>query len=138
MRGSHGAMSSRSSGSRNLEDHGAGGLVTVRLRHGRGRHVREPPPRGAVGSNYRRCYVGRMSAKKISISVGVAQLAAARRVAKRDGISLSAVFVRGLERELEEDNRRAALVELVRDVPPVSPKRKRKIRASWERKTRAA
>ena len=79
-----------------------------------------------------------MSAKKISISVGVAQLAAARRIAKRDGLSLSAVFVRGLERELEEDNRRAALVELVRDVPPVSPKRKREIRASWERKTRAA
>lgn len=79
-----------------------------------------------------------MDAKKISISVGSAQLAAARRIAKREGISLSAVFMRGLERELEAEERRAALEELVRDAPQVSPKRKREIRASWERKTRAA
>ena len=79
-----------------------------------------------------------MEAKKISISVGKQQLAAARRIAKRDGLSLSAVFMRGLERELEAEERRAALEELVRDVPPVSSKRKREVRASWERKTRAA
>jgi hypothetical protein len=79
-----------------------------------------------------------MSAKKISISVGPTQLAAARRIAKREGISLSAVFMRGLERELEAEQRRAALEELVRDLPPVSAKRKSEIRASWERTTRAA
>jgi hypothetical protein len=79
-----------------------------------------------------------MSAKKISISIGAGALAGARRIAKREGISLSALFVRGLERELEEEARRAALEELVRGIPPVSPKRKREIRASWERKTRAA
>lgn len=79
-----------------------------------------------------------MQAKKISISVGKDQLAAARRIAKRDGLSLSAVFMRGLERELEAEERRQALEELVRDVPSVSPRRKRELRASWERKTRAA
>jgi hypothetical protein len=79
-----------------------------------------------------------MGAKKISISVGPAQLAAARRIAKREGISLSAVFVRGLERELEAEERRAALEELVRDIPPVTPERKRELRARWQRKTRAA
>jgi hypothetical protein len=79
-----------------------------------------------------------VDAKKISISVGKAQLAAARGIAKREGISLSAVFMRGLERELEAEERRSALDELVRDVPLVSSKRKREIRASWERKTRAA
>jgi hypothetical protein len=79
-----------------------------------------------------------MDASKISISVGKAQLAAAKRIAKRDGLSLSAVFMRGLERELEAAERRAALEELVHDAPSVSSKRKREIRASWERKTRAA
>jgi hypothetical protein len=79
-----------------------------------------------------------VSAKKISISVGSTRLALARRIAKREGISLSAVFVRALERELEAEQRRAALDELVRDIPPVSPKRKREIRASWERRTHAA
>jgi hypothetical protein len=79
-----------------------------------------------------------MSAKKISISVGAAQLVAARRIAKREGLSLSAVFMRGLERELEAEQRRAALEELVRDMPPVSAKRKSEIRASWARTTRAA
>lgn len=79
-----------------------------------------------------------MHAKKISISVGASQLAAAKRIAKREGLSLSAVFMRGLERELEAEERRAALEDIVRDVPPVSSKRKREIRASWERKTRAA
>jgi hypothetical protein len=79
-----------------------------------------------------------MGAKKISISVGPTQLAAARRIAKREGISLSAVFIRGLEREIEAVQRRAALEELVRNVPPVSAKRKSEIRASWERTTRAA
>jgi hypothetical protein len=79
-----------------------------------------------------------VEAKKISISVGKKQLAIARRIAKRDGVSLSAVFMRGLERELEAEARRAALEELVRGVPPVSAKRKRELRASWERRTRAA
>ena len=79
-----------------------------------------------------------MSATKISISVGKEQLAAARKVARRHGLSLSAVFMRGLERELEAEERRAALEELVRDFPPVSRERKRAVRASWERKTRAA
>lgn len=79
-----------------------------------------------------------MEATKISISVGKAQLAAAKRVAKREGISLSAVFMRGLEKELEAEERRAALAELVRGVPPVSSKRKRQVRASWERRTKAA
>ena len=77
-----------------------------------------------------------MEAKKISISVGKNQLAAARAIAKREGISLSAVFMRGLERELEAEERRAALEELVRDVPPVSAVRKRAIRAGWERKAK--
>jgi uncharacterized membrane protein len=79
-----------------------------------------------------------MQARKISISVGRELLAAAKRIAKRDRLSLSAVFMRGLERELEADERRAALEELVRNVPPVPNKRKREIRASWERKTKAA
>ncbi|MBS2014276.1 MAG: hypothetical protein JST00_15425 [Deltaproteobacteria bacterium] len=79
-----------------------------------------------------------MDARKISISVGKSQLAAARRIAKREGLSLSAVFMRGLERELEAEERRSALEELVRDVPAVSAKRKREIRATWERRTRAA
>lgn len=79
-----------------------------------------------------------VQAKKISISVGKEQLAAAKRIAKRDGLSLSAMFMRGLERELEAEERRAALEELVRDLPPLSNKRKRGLRASWERKTRAA
>ena len=79
-----------------------------------------------------------MAAKKISISVGKDQLAAAKRIAKRDGLSLSAVFMRGLTRELEAEERRQALEELVRDIPPVSSRRKREVRASWERKTRAA
>ncbi|MBX3186795.1 MAG: hypothetical protein KF819_07255 [Labilithrix sp.] len=79
-----------------------------------------------------------MDAKKISISVGKRQLAAAKQIAKREGLSLSAVFMRGLERELEAEERRAALEELVRDVPPVSSKRKREVRASWRGKTRAA
>jgi hypothetical protein len=79
-----------------------------------------------------------MEAKKISISVGKKQLAAAKAIAKREGLSLSAVFMRGLERELEAEERRAALEELVRDVPRVSSKRKREVRARWERKTNAA
>lgn len=79
-----------------------------------------------------------VQAKKISISVGKEQLAAAKRIAKREGLSLSAVFVRGLERELEAEERRAALEELVRGLPPLSTKRKRELRASRERKTRAA
>lgn len=79
-----------------------------------------------------------VQAKKISISVGKEQLAAAKRIAKRDGLSLSAMFMRGLERELEAEERRAALEELVRDLPPLSSKRKRELRASWERKKRAA
>ena len=79
-----------------------------------------------------------MQAKKISISVGKKQLVAAQRIAKREGVSLSAVFIRGLERELEAEERRAALEELVQGIPPVSDKRKRAVRASWERKTRAA
>ena len=79
-----------------------------------------------------------MEARKISISVRKEQLAAAKAIAKREGLSLSAVFVRGLEREIEAEARRVALEELVRDVPPVSTKRKREIRARWERKTTAA
>jgi hypothetical protein len=79
-----------------------------------------------------------MDAKKVSISVGKKQLAAAKQIAKREGLSLSAVFMRGLEREIEAEERRAALEELVRDIPPVSSKRKREVRASWERKTKAA
>jgi hypothetical protein len=79
-----------------------------------------------------------MEARKISISVGKAQLAAAKELAKREGLSLSAVFMRGLERELEAEGRRAALEELVRDLPPVSNKRKREVRSAWERKTKAA
>ena len=84
-----------------------------------------------------------VDAKKISISVGKAQLATAKRIAKREGLSLSAVFVRGLERELEAEERRHALSQLVRDFPAVSAKRKREIRAAWERgagtrRTRAA
>lgn len=79
-----------------------------------------------------------MDAKKVSISVGQKELAAARQIAKRLGLSLSAVFMRGLERELEAEERRAALEKLVRDFPPVSEKRKREIRARWDRKTKAA
>jgi hypothetical protein len=79
-----------------------------------------------------------VEARKISISVGKKQLAAARRIAKREGLSLSAVFMRGLEKELEAEERRAALEELVQGIPPISSERKRAIRASWERKTRAA
>ena len=79
-----------------------------------------------------------MEAKKISISVGKHALAAAKRIAKREGLSLSAVFMRGLERELEAQERRAALEDLVRDVPPVSAKRKREVRAAWRRSARAA
>jgi hypothetical protein len=79
-----------------------------------------------------------MEARKISISIGKAQLAAAKMLAKREGLSLSAVFVRGLARELEAEERRAALDELVRDLPPVTSKRKREVRAAWERKTKAA
>lgn len=79
-----------------------------------------------------------MDAKKISISVGKKQLAAARQIAKRDGLSLSAVFMRGLEREIEAEERRAALEELLHDVPPVSSARKREIRAGWERRARVA
>jgi hypothetical protein len=75
-----------------------------------------------------------VEAKKISISVGKKQLAAARAIAKREGLSLSAVFMRGLERELEAEARRTALEALVRDMPPVSAERKRAIRAGWERK----
>jgi hypothetical protein len=79
-----------------------------------------------------------MEARKISISVGKGQLAAAKLLAKREGLSLSAVFMRGLARELEAEERRAALEEFVRDLPPVSSKRKREVRAAWERKTKAA
>ena len=79
-----------------------------------------------------------MGAKKISISVAPRPLAAARRIAKREGISLSAVFVRELEREVEAVERGAALDELARDLPKVSPERKREIRAIWQRKIRAA
>lgn len=79
-----------------------------------------------------------MDAKKISISVGKKQLAAARKIARRDSLSLSAVFVRGLEKEIEAEERRRALEELVREIPPVSSKRKKEIRASWNRKSKAA
>ena len=79
-----------------------------------------------------------MPATKISISVGSKQLRAAREIANRDGVSLSAVFLRGLERELEAEERRAALEEFLRDVPKLSSKRKRELRARWERKTKAA
>ena len=79
-----------------------------------------------------------MPATKISISVGSKQLRAAREIAKREGVSLSAVFLRGLERELEAEERRAALDEFLRDVPPLSNKRKRELRARWDRKTKAA
>lgn len=72
-----------------------------------------------------------MGAKRISISIGSAQLAALRRIAKRDGTSLSAVLMRGLNRELAAEERRAALEELVRHSPEVSTDRKREIRASW-------
>lgn len=72
-----------------------------------------------------------MGAKTISISIRSSQLAAARRIAQREGRSLSAVFMRGLERELEAEERRLALEEIVRDSPKVSAKRKREIRASW-------
>ena len=79
-----------------------------------------------------------MHAKKVSISVGRKELAEAKRLAKRDGVSLSAVFMRGLAKELEAEERRAALEALVRDFPAVSAKRKREIRAQWERRTKAA
>ncbi len=79
-----------------------------------------------------------MDAKKVSISVGQKELAAARQIAKREGLSLSAVFMRGLEKEIHAEERRIALEKLVRDFPPVGPKRKREIRAGWERKTKAA
>lgn len=79
-----------------------------------------------------------MDAKKISISVGVKPLEAARRIAEQEGISLSAVFMRGLEKEIEAEERRRALEDLVRDFPAVSPKRKKEIRASWSRRTKAA
>jgi hypothetical protein len=79
-----------------------------------------------------------MEATKISISVGKRELAAARQIAKREGLSLSAVFVRGLTREFEALERREALDALVRDVPAVSIKRKREIRDSWQRKAKAA
>ncbi len=79
-----------------------------------------------------------MEAKKISISVGKKQLAAAKLIAKREGLSLSAVFMRGLGREIEALQRREALEELVRDIPPVSSKRKREVRASWQRRAKAA
>ena len=79
-----------------------------------------------------------MPATKISISVGQRQLRAAREIAKRDGVSLSAVFLRGLERELEAEERRAALEEFLRDMPPLTAKRKRELRARWHRKTKAA
>jgi hypothetical protein len=79
-----------------------------------------------------------MDARKISISVGRTQLATARKIARREGISLSAVFMRGLEKEIEAEERRAALEELVRDLPPISSKRKKEIRAAWSRKSKAA
>ncbi len=79
-----------------------------------------------------------MDAKKISISVGKKELATARQIAKREGLSLSAVFLRGLEKEIEAQERREALEELVRDVPSVSPRRKREVRASWQRRAKAA
>jgi hypothetical protein len=79
-----------------------------------------------------------VQAQKISISVGKEQLAAAKRIAKREGLSLSAVFMRGLAKELEAEERRAALDELVKNVPPLSNKRKREIRAAWGRKGAAA
>lgn len=79
-----------------------------------------------------------MSAKKISISVGKKHLAVAKQIAEREGISLSAVFVRGLEREIEAEERRAALEELIHDVPAVSPRRKREVRSRWGGKTKAA
>jgi hypothetical protein len=79
-----------------------------------------------------------MAATKISISVGKAELQLARQIAKRDGLSLSAVFLRGLLREVEAEERRAALEELARDMPPVPAERKRAIRASWQRKAKAA
>ncbi|MDP9000050.1 MAG: hypothetical protein M3O46_08065 [Myxococcota bacterium] len=40
-----------------------------------------------------------MDAKKISISVGKRQLEAARKIARRESLSLSGVFMRGLEKE---------------------------------------
>lgn len=79
-----------------------------------------------------------MDAKKVSISVGQRELAAARRVATRDGLPLSAVFMRGLARELEAEERRMALEELGRELPRVSEKRKRESRAQWSRKKTAA
>jgi len=79
-----------------------------------------------------------MDARKVSISVGQRELSLARQIAKREGISLSAVFMRGLAREVEAEERRAALASLVRDLPPVSAKRKREVRARWGRSTKAA
>lgn len=79
-----------------------------------------------------------MPATRISIAVGSKQLRAAREIAKRDGVSLSAAFLRGLERELDADERRASLAAFLRDVPPISRKRKRELRARWQRKTKAA
>ncbi|MCL2776437.1 MAG: hypothetical protein FWD73_00425 [Polyangiaceae bacterium] len=77
------------------------------------------------------------AATKISISVGAKQLAVAKNIARNEGISLSAVFVRGLQREVEAEERRQALDELVRDIPPVSISRQREVRASWARKSKA-
>ena len=79
-----------------------------------------------------------MDARKVSISVGQSELTVARQIAKREGISLSAVFMRGLAREVEAEERRAALESLVRDFPPITEKRKREVRARWSRSTKAA
>jgi hypothetical protein len=76
-----------------------------------------------------------MPVKRVRHCVGARQLGAARAIAEREGVSLSTVFLRGLERELEAVERRSALEEFLRDVPPLSPKRKSAIRARWERKT---
>jgi hypothetical protein len=79
-----------------------------------------------------------MDAKKVSISVGKKELATARLIAKQEGLSLSAVFVRGLHLEIAVQKRREALADLVKELPPLSSARKRELWSSWQRKANAA
>ena len=112
--------------------------MLTRRRSAKSHHFAHGHAHGSVAIFTDAAIVVSMDAKKISISVGAKELAIAKSIASREGVSLSAIFVRGLGREIEAEARRAALEQLVRDVPPVSGPRKREIRAGWKRKPRAA
>ena len=79
-----------------------------------------------------------MASAKVSIAIGREDLAAARRAAKREGLSLSAFFSRAVRAQLEEHERREAGYRLLATFDPAeapSLERQQELLALWQRRT---